>query len=220
MAATAEARVCNRALLRIGQTRLIESLEERNNWARACKALYADSRDATLEARDWPFARRRKVLAAMTDGERGGYAYAYPLPPDCLAPRYIEPSGGSSPVADLDTGLTLDVDPSGLLMQTGAIPFETEDDAKHGRVLITDWPDAEVVYTARILPVPRFTATFLDALAYKLASDLALGVAKKPALGEQMLRAFELTLARAAAASSKQMKSRVRPRSTFERIRG
>lgn len=218
MAATAEARVCNRALLRIGQTRLIESLAERTNWARACKALYADSRDATLEARDWPFARRRKVLAPLTDGARGGYAFAYPLPPDCLAPRFIDPAGGQSDVAD--TGASLDVDPSGLMMQVGAIPFETEDEVKFGRLLVTDWPDAELVYTARIEAVPRFTATFLDALAYKLASDLALGVAKRPALGEQMLRAFELTLARAAAASSKQMKPRARPRSSFEKARG
>ncbi len=198
--ATAEARVCNRALLRIGQSQGISDLAQPNSTARACLALWQDSVEATLEARWWPFARRRAVLAAITDGERGGWAFAYPLPADCLAPRYI----------DLETG-----------DEAEPVPFETEDDGDggSGRVLLTDAEEPVLVYTGRVLKVPRFTPTFIDALAYKLASDLALSVAKKPALAEQMLRAFELTLARAAAASSKQRKPRKRPLSVFERVR-
>ncbi len=200
--ASAEARVCNRALLRIGQSQRIDGLDQQNSVARACQTLWQDSLEATLEARWWPFARRRATLAAITDGERGGWAFAYPLPADCLAPRYIDLEDGN---------------------EGEPVPFETEDDGGQagalGRVLLTDAESPVLVYTGRVTAVPRFTATFVDCLAYKLASDLALSVAKKPALAEQMLRAFELTLARAAAASAKERKPRKRPRSVFERVR-
>jgi hypothetical protein len=214
--ATAEARICNRALARIGQLQQIVSLDQASAIARACKALYADSRDATLEARDWPFARRRSVLGAIADGQRGGWAYAYTLPADCIAPRYIEPNQNN---LDDDDVLIAPADILGLVSGNRGIAFETEDDAALGRVLLTDQPDAELVYTARIEAVPRFTSTFVDALSYKLASDLALSVAKRPPLAEALQREFELTLARAAAASSKQQKPRRPPLSSFERNR-
>lgn len=214
--ATAEAGVCNRALLRIGSSQLINDLGQNSPTARSCLALYPDARDATLEARWWPFARRRKVLAALTDGERGGWAYAYTLPSDCIAPRYID---GDSDPEDTNDILTGTFDPTGITSGALPVPFETEDDETSGRVLLTDQPSAELVYTARIDQVARFTPTFKDALAFKLAADLAFGVAKKPAVGEAMLKAFEAALSRAAASSSKQAKPRRRPMSVFERNR-
>lgn len=216
MAVTAEARICNRALLRIMQSRPISSLDEATTWARSCKALFADSRDAVLEARDWPFARRRAVLAQIADGARGGWGYAYTLPDDCIEPRFIEPSTSADADDDDDE---VPVDPTGLLSGAVPVPFETEDDETLGRVLLTDEDTVDLVYTARVTAVPRFSPLFVDALAWQLAADLALGVAKKGDLAEKCMRMYELALARAGAAASKARKPRARPPSTFERNR-
>lgn len=214
MAVSDEARICNRALLRIGQSRQITSLEEGTIWARACKAIFEDSRDVCLEAFWWPFARRRATLGAIADGERGGFAYAYTLPDDCIAPRFLEPTG----TADVDDESIIG-DPTGIISGAKPIPFELEDDEDKGRILLTDVEEAELVYTARITQVVRFSPLFVDALAYLLASDLAFGVAKRPAKGEAMLRAHELKITRAAALAAKARKPRARPASVFERGR-
>lgn len=211
--ATAEAGVCNRALLRIGQSQLINDLEQASPIARACNALYADSRDTVLEARFWPFARRRATLAEIPDGGVGGWVYAYTLPADCIAPRFLEPISTNT-----DEEVTVEADASGLLSGARPIPFETEDDGNK-RILLTDMVDAVLVYTARITQVARFTPSFKNCLSYLLASDLAFGIAKKPAVGEKMLVAYERALERAAASSAKQGKPRARPRSAFERVR-
>jgi hypothetical protein len=217
--ATAEAGVCNRALLRIGQSQLINDLTQASPIARACQALYADSRDATLEARWWPFAKRRATLAEIAEADLpeagiGGWAYAYTLPADCIAPRYIE-----ALTDDTDEEvIAVNSDAIGIASGARPIPFDTEDDGDR-RILLTDQPAAVLVYTARVTQVARFTPLFKDALSFKLASDLAFGIAKKPAVGREMLVAFERALERAAGSSAKQSKPRSRPRSAFERVR-
>jgi hypothetical protein len=215
VAGTAEAGVCNRALLRIGQSQLINDLGQATPIARACKALFADSRDACLEARDWPFARKRATLTALTDGARGGWAYGYSFPEDCIAPRYIEAATDSE---DNDDELTSSADATGLLTGARPIPFDLED-GTNGPIILTDQPSAELVYTARITAVPRFTPLFKNCLAYLLASDLAFGIAKKPEVGEAMAKLFERAIERAAASASKHRKPRARPLSAFERVR-
>lgn len=213
--ATAEVRICNRALARVGQTQQITSLDQANSVARACKALFADSRDATLEAHDWPFARRRSTLAAITDGERGDFAFAYTLPDDCIAPRFLEPAVS---IDDVDDDQVL-VDPTGVMTGGRPVPFELEDDATLGTVLLTDQEDAELVYTARVEQVPRWTPNFLECLSLRLSADLALSVAKRPQLAEVLDRKFERAVARAASLASKHRKPRARPPSSFERNR-
>jgi hypothetical protein len=212
---TAEVRICNRALARIGQTQQITSLDQANSAARACKALFADSRDATLEAHDWPFARRRATLAAIADGERGSFAFAYTLPDDCISPRFIEPAISAD---DVDDDQVL-VDPTGVMSGGRPVPFELEDDEALGTVLLTDQEDAELVYTARVEAVPRWTANFLECLSMRLAADLALSVSKRPQLASMLEQKFEKAVARAASLASKHRKPRARPPSFFERNR-
>lgn len=214
--ASPEVRICNRALARIGQTTQITSLEQANVAARQCKLIFDDAVRETLEAHDWPFARRRATLGEIDDGARGDWSFAYTLPDDFIAARFIQP--GTVTDVDVDEESPA-VDPTGLLTGARAIPFDLEDDERLGTILLTDQEDAELAYTAYVDKAPRWSPNFIKALTLCLAADLALSVAKRPTLAEALDRKFELYIKRAAHLVSKHRKPRARPPSIFERNR-
>lgn len=199
--ALSEEEICNRALLRIGQRQTIDSLDEETVQAQACKALYADTRDALLEAVPWPFATKRAALAVLANNQRSGWEYVYALPADCLAPRYIYPD-------------------KRMPAREEKIPFQLEHDpATQKTVLLTDKADAELIYTRRLETVALFPAVFVDALAWALAADLALSLAVKPQVAAAMQQKAELALRRAAAAAFMQQQPDVLPEAEHIRAR-
>lgn len=175
-----EAGLCNLALVRIGQRGLIDSLTENTIEAQVAGAVYESARDAVLEAFWWPFATERSELALVVDGERDGWEYAYAVPSPCVAPRYIW-SGVRNPARE------------------ARIPFAIEHDAVFGRVLLTDQEDAQLIFTARVDVVALFPPLFVQALAWKLAAELALGLSVKPQVGMVMEQKYEAAVAVAAA---------------------
>lgn len=167
MGVTTEAELCNLALAHIGERQYLNSLDEASAQARACKVLYATNRDALLELIRWKFATRRSVLALTTE-KRSGWAYAYALPADCLAPRFIYP-GSRNPRSQL------------------RVPFDVElSDSGNSMLLLTDWATPELVYTRKATNVAQFHATFVEALSWRLAVGLAMALPVKP----QVARAF------------------------------
>jgi hypothetical protein len=78
-----EVEIVNRALSRVGATR-ITSLTENTVNARAANAVYATLRDAELRAHRWSFAIKRAQLAADATAPAFGPANAFPLPADFL----------------------------------------------------------------------------------------------------------------------------------------
>lgn len=197
MLTTAE-QICNVALARVGQRQMIDSLSEASAQAQLCQALYAPARDAVLEEFAWPFATRRAVLA-LTPLKRTGWAFVYDLPSDCLAPRRIIPPIRSE-------------------AREQQIAWALEDDSTYGRVLLTDWSDAELEYTRAEETVALFSPLFCDALAWRLACDLALGLAVKPQLLPTFERKYQLALATAKAAALNERQEDVPP--DAEWIRG
>lgn len=197
--ATDAVQICNKALLRIGHRQLIGDLGENTAEAQACNTLYPLSRDEVLAELPWRFASYRSVLALLTT-TRNGWAFAYSLPADCVAPRRLwdglrNPGKGQR------------------------IPFDVEGDATSGGILLTDQPAAELIYTALIEDVPRFPPLFVDALAWKLAADLALGVTVKPQVGMAMAQQYTRALARAAASDANQGQADVPPDAEHIRAR-
>ncbi len=219
-APTPEAAVCNRSLARIGQLQTITDLLDKSVVARACNTEFADARDEVLEARPWPFAMRRASLASVANLTRNidGWLFAYPLPDDCVTPRYIHNPALQATVDPADAML---LDP--VQSQTALpvdIPFIKEDGAPDvsGSILLTNQAaPAVLVYTARVA-LGVWTRHAVNALVYKMASVLALSVAKKPQLAQAMDGKFEWALARAAREFNNQ-KPAPRPMSVFERNR-
>ncbi len=88
------------------------------------------------------------------------------------------------------------------------------------RVLLTDQADAELVYTDQVNTVALFPAMFVEALAWKLASDLALCVPVKPAVAVEMAKRYEAELHKAAASQYRQSREDLPPESEFIAVRG
>lgn len=191
--ATVEAQVCNIALGRIGQLVQIPALTDNTPVARACRVCFDTSRDAVLEARWWSFARRRATLAQITDGDAGAFSYGYSLPTDYIGARYIE-TGAATPG------------------EGDEIPFEIElNAAASARVLLCNESTVELVYTGQITAMGLWSPMARDALAMKIAADLALSVAKKPSLAEQFMKWWVLFVNAAASANANQRRSDVPP---------
>jgi hypothetical protein len=199
--AASEAEVCNLALLLVGQTQFIDDLSDPTPEGEACDQVWERCRDAALEAYAWKFAKRRVTLNAITDGERGVWAYAYPVPTDCLKVLWIW-DGTENP------------------SEEEKIPFDLEDDATNGRVLLTNQPDAELIYIRKVTETGKFSPLFVEALAAKIAVYLAAGLVKKPALALQMERLFMSKIATAAASQFNQSQKDDAPDPSFVTERG
>jgi hypothetical protein len=214
--ATVEADICNVALYRIGQKEMIASLDEASVQASACKVLYPNARDVVLASFLWAFAEKYATLALLVP-TRTGWSYEYQLPSDCIAPRYI--STGVRPGALTSTVDSICLPASAGAGQKIAFAIGASDDGT-GRILLTDQAQAELVYTARITTVIAFPPLFIEALAYRLAADLALGLPVKPGVADQMERAFQMALARAGAAEFRGQQNDPQSDSEFITVRG
>lgn len=75
--------ICNRALQKLGATRIVSLTEDSRN-ARACNAAFEAVRDALLRKHPWNFAITRVTLAPDATDPDFEYDYAFSLPSDCL----------------------------------------------------------------------------------------------------------------------------------------
>lgn len=75
-----EVAICNAALIAVGSSERIASLDEQTAQARLCRARYAQVRDAVLRAYPWNFAKARASLPADSTPPAFEYAYRYTLP--------------------------------------------------------------------------------------------------------------------------------------------
>lgn len=181
--ATSVAQICNMALGRIGVSAKIAALTDATNPARACETYYEATRDRLLEACPWPWANKRATLAAIADGERDGWTYAYALPVDCLVPRQLNPETRNPSVRDL-------------------LAFVIEyDEATQKPILLADQEAPELLYTATF-PLDRvghFPPAFTDALAWALAAELVMPLSVKMDFRVRAEQMAALTLERALA---------------------
>ena len=178
-AVTTEAEVCNIALGLVGQRQFIDRLDEATTEAQVCAEYFAATRNDLLEAWHWRFATKRAVLALTTETRRE-WAFAYQSPADLLKARRIwdgERAPGSA-----------------------RIPFTRElNDAASGHLILTNQPDAELIYTVELTTVALWPAAFVQALAAQLAVFLAPALAAKPQLLPTLERRAVLAFQRAAA---------------------
>ncbi|MFN3856538.1 MAG: hypothetical protein ACK4RV_02230 [Caulobacter sp.] len=181
--AASETVVGNSALFKLGKQG-VASFDDPSEAARWLKSRFAPVRDLLLRAAPWTFAMRRARLSADTSPPEWGYDRAFPLPDECL--RLIE-VGGS-------------------YVAFGTTDYETEPRAAfsvEGRRLLTNLPaPLDVRYVARETNTALWDPLFDEALACRLAADLAekftqSGSKKKDALDE-----FQVVMREAARANA------------------
>ncbi|MGH9811529.1 MAG: hypothetical protein ACRD4T_00185 [Candidatus Acidiferrales bacterium] len=199
--ATTPAQICNVALLRAGSKAFIASLTEASIESQICAKLYDMARDAVLAERPWRFATKTETLA-LTPLVHPLWAFVYDAPSDCI------PDGSRHIMgATRNPG------------RNEQIPLATQDAPTYGLVLLTNQENAVLIYTARVEEV-KFSPLFVDALAWKLAPDIAMGLSVKPAVGVKFLDEYRIALDKAFAADLASNVEDVHPEASHVRARG
>lgn len=139
--ATSDVEVCNLAMQKLGASRIASLTEESTN-AEECNACYDQLRKTEIRRYNWNFARKRASLAASAVEPDHGFAYAFPLPADCL--RILPPN-------------ELEVD------------WQIESHEGQNAIL-TNWTaPLELTYLSDITDPTRFDDLFTEMLACRIA---------------------------------------------------
>lgn len=179
--------ICNRALQKLGVSRITALTDDSNN-ARACDACYEPLRDALLREFTWGFAIKRATLAASSTSPEWGRARAFPLPSDyvALAPDYEE-----------DATLARDY-----LIENGQI--------------ISDWTDPLYLrYVSQVTDPRKMDALFRELLAHDMAIEMCDELTQSLKRKDALIRDRDALAAKAKKAQSKERPAVVSPDSSW-----
>lgn len=188
--------VTNLALLRIGVSATIASLDEASREAYTGNLLFEHAIKAVLRAHPWAFATKYAdatdeipgymdlVAGTASDPVNKDWTYAYSYPPDCLFARRLVKEG------------------SGRQFDDAPIPFRKgrlwnsestfTDDVE---VIFTNEPDAVLEYTAFIECAENFAdQLFIDSLVWYLAAAMAPSLSRIPDAVTMCQNAFKNSL--------------------------
>jgi hypothetical protein len=157
--AVSETEICNIAL-RALREQPIASLTENSEPAQLCQQFYEQARDDLLERHWHNFAMRRQQLAQISQAADFEWEFAFGLPTDpyCLVARKLWADGRFREAWVVE----------GRRLRTC-----------HGN-------DVWLQYTARVVDVTLYPATFVNALAMSLAETLCYPLSADKALREQI----------------------------------
>ena len=145
--------IVNRALTKLGE-RHITSLGDDVKAARAASSLYDIVRDAEIAAHSWNFAKKRDKLSAEAAKPEFGWSFQYLLPADCL--RLLQLGSWPQPVmSDYVNGENRQYVLEG------------------GRILTNLGPTLNIIYLWRETEAGVYPPVFVEALACKLAVEMA-----------------------------------------------
>lgn len=192
--------ICNIALSRVAVTQPIASFTERSKEAEQCQVFYAAMRNLVLQAFPWPFAESFIALADL-GSPAPGWAYRYRYPADCLQVRNIVQPGWRR-----------------ALSADQQIPFKIGYDAG-GRVIHTDQPEAVCRFTFKVEDSTLFDEQFADALAWRLAMELALPISSKPDLQQFAAQQYQIALTLAEGSAFEESQDDPEPESEFITVR-
>lgn len=197
---SSDVEICNIALSRVAHTQPIVSFTEKSKAAELCRVFYAPLRELVLQAFPWPFAESIVALASL-GSPAPGWAYRYRYPANCLQVRDIVQPG-------FRRSLTSDMQ----------IPYKIGYDAG-GRVIHTDQPEAACRFTFKVEDSTFFDPQFADALAWRLAMDLALPLSSKPDLQQFAAQQYQIALTIAEGSAFEESQDDPEPESEFITVR-
>lgn len=190
--------IYNMALFHVGSTSKVASVDEQSMEAIVCSTFYPTALDALLayKSADWGFATRSVQLADIGNPPTN-WLYRYTYPNDCVRAICIVIPGTRNP------------------MQGQEIPY----DLQQGDVsltIVTDMPQAELLYIARGLPAERLPSPVVMALSYQLAALIAVPLKKDLATSQALFQMAEQFTQVAMASSLNQQQPDNPPISIYE----
>lgn len=172
--------IVNLALGKIGAKR-IANIDEDSNQAIRARDIWEYIRDEVLEAGEWKFAKTRVALAQSTTEPLYGWDYAYPLPSDFLKLCLGTPEDPS--VYPTGNAWVIETLPSGRM------------------VLLTDYDnssnDLYINYIRRVVDVTKYSPSFVSALAFRLAAELAIPLTEGMKKYNTLISIYEVALRKA-----------------------
>jgi hypothetical protein len=159
--------ICNRALSKLGQTRVSNIETDETKAAKVIRYMYDILRDAMIAAYPWNFAVKRTQIAAEVDTPAWGYNKQYALPVDFLALLEIR----GNPEYRLEGGLILTNEGSPLYIRYIA--------------KITD----------AALYDPLFIEAFATRMAYEACEEITQSNTKKQLLAQDLEMTLKLAYA-------------------------
>jgi hypothetical protein len=181
--------IWNLALQRIGVTVRVQAEDEGTVEASSCAICWSTVLDAVLEDFPWPFAKRQVALAELSSVTRVGWEHVYALPADFVQAQAI---------LSEETRLSL-------LPSESRTPFEiVADDAADGKVLCCDIAQTDIdalEYTARITNPSTYSGSFVSAVAWRMATELALALPKDANKAQVAWKMYQYEIGNAFAAA-------------------
>ncbi len=206
-----EVSLSNRALSAIGTRSSIQSLQENSNEARQCALLYAPTRDYCLQMARWNFARKMATLtllkaapgtpenqttATVWNGAtmpQLPWLYSYARPSDALQIHRVPAQNvnvyGTAPpltTAPGYPGYTL----ASPAAQNQSARFQPAQDlspqGNQIEIILTNVPQALVVYTVLTTNPQLFDSQFQEALVNGLAGRLAIALSGDKAMSDRL----------------------------------
>lgn len=201
--------ICNQALGWLGADSIL-SLGDDSKEAQLCKDNFDALRDAVLEEREWTFAVRRLYLTPLVAIPVYGYANQFLLPPNVLRVLNI-------PATSLGSAL----------LQTGGRHADQNQGLKDwrvesvdaGRVILTNTAAVHCRVIWRVINEKIWSSMFIQALAARLAADLAMPLVNSRALQADMWKLYGMKLDSAATMDGMQGKGEVKRSSNLTDVR-
>jgi hypothetical protein len=184
-----ETSICNSALIKIGADRII-SIDEGSKRSIACKDRLSFCRNEVLAAHNWKFAKKRLQLAALGTTPAFGWSYEYQLPADYL-----------NMVQDPEE---LDV---------------VRDYVVEGRKLLANDNPVKILYIFEETSYGNWEFLAAEALAWRLAVDIAYLVSQSKEVAALMLQGYQMALKDARYNDSRQQPPRGLLQDTFTNSR-
>lgn len=202
---TTEVSICNLALGRIGVDKTIASLTEQSKEARNCARFYEHCRDLVLSDGTWPFAVKTGALALLSDtGKLGGWGYQYQKPSDALRILSLTTESEVTQAASYYTGCCgpwLPNQGHGLYAFRMALANDG-----NTQVILSNMETPYVVYVARVTNPDVFSPWFVEALADRLAVELATPLTADPRWTQLAMTRSQVSLLNAQAVEYEQAK--------------
>ena len=187
--------ICNAALVKLAQDIPIAAMSETSKAARAFNRCWDSVRDQVLAEHPWPWSVKAVALALDTEDPTPGWEYRYTYPDDCLTAL------GVCSEAGVRAGISRLTRRDEWAMQVdGRVSFDVVY-GEQSTGIVADQEDAYLIYASRVTETPRYPPLFVDALACRLALEVAPALAGELGLrmGQKLREDYEISRSKAIA---------------------
>lgn len=175
--------IANMALSRLGEPR-ISDIDENTPRGISCRTHYEVVRDSLLRSHPWNFAVSRALLTQSATAPAFGFSFAYALPTDFLRLMTLN-------------GIQAEMCVSEYTLESGQI--------------LTYSDEAKITYVRRVIDPTAYDPIFLEVLAFRLASAVAMDVTSDLEKRDSMEQLAALRMSAATFTDSGENKARIAP---------